>query len=148
GRKFRTMDGAYAQLQVSPVKVFDISAGAGLSEVQLMAEDKIDYEDNDGSLDADGDGIIDSGPRTGQGLRPSRDDDDIVGVDDSAGYVPIHRQIGLSASVTYHFSDNLHLQVEYFRAMFSWYKPSPSAADAQEPSEAFHVVNTGVTYDF
>jgi hypothetical protein len=50
--------------------------------------------------------------------------------------------------VAHHFSDNLHLQVEYFRALISWYKPSPSAADAQEPGQSFHVVNAGVTYDF
>jgi hypothetical protein len=47
-----------------------------------------------------------------------------------------------------HLSDSLHLAFEYFRAMFSWYKPSPAAADAQEPSQAFHVLNAGVTYDF
>jgi hypothetical protein len=54
----------------------------------------------------------------------------------------------VSGGVAYHLSDNLHLQAEYFRAIFTWYKPSPSAPDAQEPMQAFHIVNLGVTYDF
>jgi hypothetical protein len=145
GRKFRTMDGAYAQLMLSPLKTIDVMAGAGLTEVQLLPEDKIDYVDDDGAADTNGDGINDT---TGLPLRPSRDDDAIIGVDDSAGHVPIHRQIGFSGGVAYHFTDNLHLQLEYFRGIITWYKPSPSADDAQEPAQAFHVVNAGVTYDF
>jgi hypothetical protein len=144
-RKFRTMDGLYAQLMVSPLKTIDVMAGAGMTEVQLLPEDKIDYIDDDASADSDGDGLNDA---TMQPLRPSRDDDAIIGQDDPAGHVPIHRQIGLSGGVAYHFSENLHLQLEYFRGIISWYKPSPSADDAQEPMQAFHVVNAGVTFDF
>jgi hypothetical protein len=53
-----------------------------------------------------------------------------------------------SGAVAYHVSDNLHLQLEYMRAIFTWYKPSPAAVDAQEPMQAFNIVNFGVTYDF
>jgi hypothetical protein len=140
-RKFRTMDGIYAQIMVSPLKVFDVMAGAGMTEVQLLPEDRIDYADDD---DSDGDGL----DAAGNPERPSRDDDAIPGVDDGPGHVPVHRQVGLSGGVAYHFSQNLHLQLEYFRGIISWYKPSPSAEDAQEPSQAFHVVNAGVTFDF
>ena len=119
-RKFRTMDGYYAQLQVSPLKVLDVAAGYGVSEVQLLKEDKIAYNE--------------AGEPQPAGT--------------SVGYVPVHQQTGISASVTQHLSENLHLQFEYFRAMFTWYKPSPSVPDAQEPEQSFHIVNAGVTYDF
>jgi hypothetical protein len=56
-RKFRTMDGLYAQLMVSPLKTIDVMAGAGMTEVQLLPEDKIDYIDDDASADSDGDGL-------------------------------------------------------------------------------------------
>lgn len=131
GKKFRIMDGGYVQAMFSALPTLDLMAGAGMTEVQLLPEDKLDYDDNDMNP-----------------LTPTRDDDGTLGQLDPAGYVPIHRQIGFSGGVAHHFSDNLHLQVEYFRALISWYKPSPSAADAQEPGQSFHVVNAGVTYDF
>jgi hypothetical protein len=148
-RKFRTMDGYYAQLQVSPMKVFDISLGAGISRVKLLKEDVVDYTDDDGD-DPDGDGLTDADhnpltPRTA--ATPAADDDGVAGPD-SAGFIPVKSQVGLSGGVTVHLADNLHLAFEYFRAIFTWHKPSPAAQDAQEPRQAFHVVNAGITYDF
>jgi hypothetical protein len=148
-RKFRTMDGYYAQLQVSPLKVLDVAAGLGVSRVKLLKEDVIDYTDDDGD-DPDGDGLTDAdmNPTTPQTAATAASDDDGVPGADSAGFVPVKQQLGMSGGVTVHLSPNLHLAFEYFRAVFTWYKPSPAAADAQEPMQAFHVVNAGVTYDF
>lgn len=134
-RKFRKTDGLYGQLMVSPLKQFDVMAGLGVTEVQLLKEDKIDYADDDSLSFADGG-------------RPSRDDDAFPGIDDSSRVAPVHRQIGASGGVAYHLTENLHLQGEYFRAIFTWYKPSPSADDAAEPVQTFDIVNFGVTYDF
>jgi hypothetical protein len=143
-RKFRTMDGYYAQLQVSPLKAFDISLGAGMSQVKLLKEDVVDYTDDDMD-DADADGFADANPT--MAATSAADDDGVPGAD-SVGFVPVKRQLGFSGGVTVHVAENLHLAFEYFRAIFTWYKPSPASSDAQEPSQAFHVVNAGVTYDF
>jgi hypothetical protein len=148
-RKFRTMDGYYAQLQVSPLKSFDLAVGAGMSQVKLLKEDVVDFTDDDAD-DPDGDGLTDAdlNPTTPlTAATPASDDDGVAGPD-SAGFVPVKRQLGLSGGVTVHLSDNLHLAFEYFRAVFTWYKPSPAAADAQEPRQAFYVLNAGITYDF
>jgi hypothetical protein len=151
-RKFRTMDGYYAQLQVSPLKLLDVAAGAGVSRVKLLAEDVVDYTDDDGD-DGDADGIADMdidgdmNPSTKSPATAPSDDDGTPG-SDSVGFVPVKSQLGFSGGVTVHLSNNLHLALEYFRAIYTWYKPSPAAADAQEPRQTFHVVNAGVTYDF
>ena len=29
--------------------------------------------------------------------------------------------------MTFHAADNFHFTLEYFRAMFQWYKPTPAA---------------------
>jgi hypothetical protein len=148
-RKFRTMDGYYAQLQVSPLKYLDFSLGAGMSQVKLLKEDVVDFTDDDGD-DPDGDGLTDAdmNPTTPQTAATPASDDDGVAGPDSAGFVPVKRQLGFSGGVTVHLADNLHLAFEYFRAIFTWHKPSPAASDAQEPRQAFHVFNAGVTYDF
>jgi hypothetical protein len=121
-RKFRTMDGLYAQVQVSPHKMFDISAGAGVSQVQLLKEDTVDYTDDDGD-DPDANGLTDNDmdPTTPEVAATKASDDDGIAGPDSVGFVPIHNQIGFSGGVTVHLSDNLHVALEYFRAMFTWY---------------------------
>ncbi len=149
-RKFRTMDGLYAQLQVSPTKMFDIAAGAGISRVKLLNEDTVNWTDDDND-DPDANGFTDgdNDPTTPEtAATPASNDDSDPTTQDPVGFVPIKSQLGFSGGVTVHLSENLHLALEYFRAIFTWYKPSPSASDAQEPSQAFHVVNAGVTYDF
>lgn len=127
----RTVDGYYAQLQVAPTKTFDLSAGAGVTRVKLLDTDTNDVRDDD------------MNPAT-----PSVDDDPIPGVPDSIGEVPVKQQLGFSAGATFHLTENLHVALEYFRAIFQWYKPTPAAAGTQNPEQKFHVVNTGVTYDW
>jgi len=66
----------------------------------------------------------------------------------SVGYVTIKQQIGIGTGFTVHASDNFHVTVEYFRAMFQWYKPTPAPENATAPSQTMNSVNAGVTYDF
>ena len=67
---------------------------------------------------------------------------------DSVGYVTIKQQIGIGTGFTYHASDNFHVTLEYFRAMYQWYKPTPAPDNVEAPSQTLNVVNAGVTYDF
>jgi hypothetical protein len=130
-RDFRTVDGYYGHLQVSPNKKFDLMAGAGITRVLLLKEDQYDTKDDDND------------PATA-----TTDDDSVPGQADSVGFVPIKHQLGLSGGVTYHLDDNVHFALEYFRAMFKWHTPTPAAAGKTGPSQNFDVVNLGVTYDF
>ena len=66
----------------------------------------------------------------------------------SIGYVTIRQQLGIGAGLTYHVDDNFHITVEYFRAFFEWWKPSPAAPGLANPSQTLNSVNAGVTYDF
>ena len=128
---FRTFDGYYAQLMVSALPTLDVMAGAGITRVKLLTEDTQDWRDTD------------MNPAT-----PSANDDGNAAIPDSVGTVPVKQQLGFSGGVAYHFTDYIHLQVEYFRAMYEWYRPSPSLPGVEGPKQAFHVVNAGVTYDF
>jgi Gram-negative porin len=137
--KFRDVDGASAHLQVNLGDKFDWMAAAGITRVHQLKEDKEDWRDDD------------TNPAT-----PSANDDTCPsgGVDlcaqypDSTGAVPIKHQIGLSTGVTYHATENLHLQLEYFRAMFEWHVPVPAQVGRKGETQAFDVINLGVTYDF
>jgi len=131
-RPFRTFDGAYAQLMVSPLKFLDVMAGAGMNRVRLLKDDQADTWKDD-----------DVNPAT-----PTENDDGNPASPDSVGHIPIKEQIGLSGGVAGHISENLHVQLEYFRAIFNWYKPSPAIPDSKNPSQKLHFVNVGVTYDF
>jgi Gram-negative porin len=143
-RTFRQVDGYSAHLQVSPSKKFDFMAAAGITRVLRLNEDKVDTRDTDND-DPNGDGFKDANPTVA--ATPVGDDDGVPGPD-SVGFVPIKHQIGLSAGATYHISENLHLALEYFRAMFKWHTPVPSLAGADGEEQNFHLVNLGVTYDF
>jgi hypothetical protein len=116
----RTVDGYYLQAQVSPMKVFDVMAGVGITRVHQLPQDTVAWTD----------------PDMGAFQVPS------------VGFVTIKQQVGIGAGVTLHASDNLHFQGEYFRPMFTWYKPVPSTAETKNPEQSFDVVNAGVTYDF
>jgi hypothetical protein len=148
-QKFRDVDGYYAQLMVSPLKTFDIMAGAGITRVKLLPEDKLDVRyDNDGD-DPDNDGLVDTdGDMTGDAPATPRADDDATPGNDPVMDRPIKQQVGLSGGVTFHLDDNLHLAFEYFRAMFEWYKPTHAPAGYEAPTQKLHVVNAGITYDF
>jgi hypothetical protein len=147
-RDFRVVDGYYGHLQVSPSKKFDVMAGAGITRVHLLKEDRVDTVDSDnddpdlnGFKDTNQDQIDDSP------VTPAGDDDGVPGPD-SVGFIPIKHQLGLSCGVTYHMNDNLHLALEYFRAMFKWHTPTPAAPGQSGPSQNFDIVNLGMTYDF
>lgn len=128
--ELRTFDGYYAQLMVAAHKTFSISAGAGITRAKQLLSDQVDAKDNDMM------------PET-----PASDDDGTAGPD-SVGHTLIHSQLGLSGGLTYHVSEHLHLQVEYFRAMFTWFLPSPTAPGLSAPEQNFHFVNAGITCDF
>ena len=112
--KLRTVDGAYVQTLILLTKALDVKAGAGVTRVHQLPEDK------------------------GVGLPDGA----------SVGYVTIRQQIGIGAGFVYHASENFHVTLEYFRAMFQWYKPTPAAENTAAPSQTLNVVNAGVTYDF
>jgi hypothetical protein len=130
-KEFRPVDGASAHLQVSPMKTFDLMAAAGITRVHRLDQDVVDARDTDYN------------PAT-----PAANDDANPNAPDSAGYIPLKHQIGLSGGVTVHLSDNLHLAAEYFRALIKWHTPAPAVPGKEGPSQNFHVVNAGVTYDF
>lgn len=129
-KHFRTVDGFYAHLQVAPSQRFDLMAGAGITRVHRLAEDLVDDMDDD------------TNPAT-----PAANDD-ANPTQDSVGYIPLKHQMGISGGVTVHLDDNLHVALEYFRAMIKWHTPVPAAPGQDGPSQNFHVVNAGVTYDF
>ena len=130
-KTFRTLDGYYAQLMVSPTTTFDISAGAGITRVKRLRQDVEDINDDD------------MNPAT-----PALNDDPNPATVDSVGHIPVKRQLGLSAGVTFHATDYLHVNLEYFRAMFEWHAPSPSAPGTSGPEQNFDVVSSGITYDW
>jgi hypothetical protein len=148
---FRDVDGFAAHLQVNITDKFDWMAAAGITRVHRLKEDQEDWRDND---DADGDGLNDM---TGMPELDDANDDtcpDGMGGDpcaqypDSTGAVPIKHQIGLSTGFTYHITENLHTQIEYFRAMFAWHVPVPAQTGREGETQNFDLVNLGVTYDF
>jgi hypothetical protein len=130
-RILRTFDGYYGQLMVSPLKTFDIMAGVGMTRVKLLEEDKTDQADDDMTA-----------------ATPASNDDGNPKQNDPVSHIPIKHQIGISGGIAHHLTDYLHLQLEYFRAMFEWYAPSPSLPGVSGPQQSFHVVNAGITYDF
>jgi hypothetical protein len=154
----RKVDGYYAQLMVSPTKVFDIMAGWGITRVKLLPEDKVDtINDDDGDeaadvsgRDSDGNGLIDT---DGDGVQettvtPRANDDVNTPGNDPVNNRPLKHQMGISAGVTFHLNENLHLALEYFRAMYQWYNPTHPPPDYEQPEQNFHVVNAGLTFDF
>jgi hypothetical protein len=136
--KMRTVDGAYVQTQVSVLPKLDLRAGAGITRVHRLPEDLIDTVDDDAD------------PTT-----PANDDDPVgptglggPGIPDSVTYVTLRQQVGIGAGMTFHAADNIHITLEYFRAMFQWYKPAREVPGSRYPQQTLNFVNAGVTYDF
>jgi hypothetical protein len=126
--KVRTVDGGYAQLQIAAHKKLDLRAGAGVTRVHQLPEDQVQNWRT----------IADPADPTMRILDPNT----------SIGYVTIRQQLGIGAGLTYHIDDNLHFTVEYFRAFFEWWKPSPAAPGQANPSQTVNAINSGLTYDF
>lgn len=129
--KLRTFTGVYAQAMVSATQALDISVGAGQTSVSQNPEDKVDTKDDD--MNPATNSATDGGAASGV---------------DSVGFVTIKSQTGVNANVTVHVTENLHLQFEYFRAMFAWYTPTPAGPATVQPKQNFNVVNAGITYTF
>ena len=126
----RTFIGYYAQAMVSATKALDISAGFGATNVLQNDDDKVDLKDDD------------MNPAT-----PAATDNPNKSTPvDSVGEVTIKQQMAISGGATIHVTENIHIALEYFRAMFQWYKPTPALAGATNPKQNFHVVNAGITY--
>jgi predicted porin len=137
--KMRTVDGYYGQMQLAAHKKLDLRAGAGITRVHQLPEDRVDWKDDDAdpaTPSADDDAVD---PNTGGGGP---------GLPDSIGYVTLRQQLGIGAGLTWHADDNLHFTLEYFRAMFQWWKPVPALPGQGNPSQTLHFVNAGLTYDF
>lgn len=143
-KAFREVNGYSAHLEISPSERIDFMAAAGITRVHRLDADKLDTRDTDRD-DLDGDGFADANP--GVLATPAADDDGVPGPD-SVQFSPLKHQIGLSAGVTYHISENLHLALEYFRAMFKWHTPIPYLAGADGAGQNIDLVNLGVTYNF
>ena len=95
--RLRKSDGYYAQLQFALPKV-DLNAGAGISRIIPLGAETRTINGVSTFLPADG------APDPSTGGRRSL----------------IKYQLGLSAAVVYHVSDNLHFDFDYFRASFAW----------------------------
>ncbi|RYZ10022.1 MAG: hypothetical protein EOO73_00090 [Myxococcales bacterium] len=132
--KMRTFSGYYAQLMVSALKSLDLSAGAGMTAVKQNAEDKVDLTDDDGT------------PATPSCCDKNLDPANPTPKIDSVGFVTIKQQLGISAGATIHVTENIHVALEYFRAMFQWYRPTPAVAGTGNPKQNLNVVNAGLTY--
>jgi hypothetical protein len=135
--KLRTFTGVSAQAMVSATKSLDISVGAGQTSVTQNPEDKIDTEDHDGKASG-----------TPMPNTPSATDGGAPSGIDSVGFVTVKSQTGINANVTVHLTENVHLQFEYFRAMFAWFTPTPAGPNTLQPKQNFHVVNAGITFAF
>jgi hypothetical protein len=131
----RTFTGYYAQVMVSALKSLDISAGFGATSVAQNPEDKQDWKDDDGD------------PATNVCCDKTSDTQKPTPTSvDSVGFVTIKQQTGISGGATIHVTENIHIALEYFRAMFQWYRPTPALAGTTNPKQNFHVVNAGITY--
>ena len=126
--KMRTVDGAYVQTQIAAHKKLDFRAGAGVTRVHQLPEDR---EQTWRTID-----------------DPANPGTNILDPSTSIGYVTIRQQLGIGAGMTVHLADNLHFTLEYFRALFQWYKPTPAAPGTPYPQQVMNSINAGVTYDF
>lgn len=128
--KLRNVAGYYAQLMVMAGPKLSLHAGAGITQVFQLPEDKVAWNPCARAEDCD--------PVTMQPLFAVP----------SVGFVTLRQQIGLGGGLNVHFTPNIHLALEYFHAYFQWYKPVPSPAGAPYPSQTMRTVNLGLTYDF
>jgi hypothetical protein len=103
----RVFDGYYGQAQLV-LGSFDLAAGAGITRIFLTPVDKQAFPD----------------PR------------DPTGIAQVFPHSWIKSQFGINASVVYHLSPNLHLDLDYFRAQARWYLGE---------QQTLHALNGGMT---
>jgi hypothetical protein len=120
--ELRSFDGFYGQLQIALGKI-DLQAGAGITRVKPLPTDRVDTIDDDGddttfAYNDDGD-PMQNDPLTQNLLK---------------------HQLGFSGGVVYHISDNLHFDVDYFRADFRW--------QLAGQKQVLNYVNSGLTFDW
>lgn len=99
----RTTDGYYGQLQLALGKV-DVSAGVGITRVKLLDSDRSDTRNDDNDK-----------------ATPVANDDANPAAQDPLAWSVAKHQLGMSGGVVYHFTDQLHFDLDYFRANFAWY---------------------------
>ena len=133
--ELRTFDGYYAQFQLALGKL-DINLGAGITRVYLLESDKVDVinDDSDPTTPSRNDIDNDGDPAT-----PVGNDDANPGAADSdpIGYNNYKSQMGLSAVIVYHATENIHVALDVFRAQNDWYM-----ADLKQ---VLYFVNVGPT---
>jgi len=131
----RTFDGYYAQLQVALGKL-DLMAGWGITRVKLLDSDRVDQRDDDNDPATPSGNDFDD---DGDAATPVGDDDEVPGAPDvdPLGLNPLKHQMGISAGLAYHFADQLHLGLDFFRADYRWY--------LGETKQIVNFVNVGMT---
>jgi hypothetical protein len=106
----RLTDGYYAQSQVA-IGTVDVFAGAGITRVFLTQQDKVTQAD----------------PR------------DPTGQTQTIKNSIIKYQLGINAGAVYHFTPNLHINLDYFRAKAKWYLGEQQTLNA---------INGGMTFNW
>ncbi len=120
--ELRSFDGFYGQLQIALGKI-DLQAGAGITRVKPIVADRVDNVDND------------TNPQT-----PALNDDADPNQNDPLEFNLLKHQLGFSGGIVYHIADNLHFDVDYFRADFRW--------QLGERKQILNFVNAGLTFDW
>ncbi|MDF3066226.1 MAG: hypothetical protein K0R38_1827 [Polyangiaceae bacterium] len=117
--ELRTTDGYYGQLMLALGSKVDLKGGVGITRVKLLDSDRADTRNDDND------------PNT-----PTANDDANPAAQDPLAWSVAKHQLGMSGGVTYHFTKNLHLSLDYFRANFAWYLGE---------RQAVNFVNAGAT---
>jgi len=120
--ELRSFDGYYGQLQIALGKL-DLMAGAGITRVKPLVYDRVDSVDDDGDVNT-----------------PPINDDSDASVNDPLPFNLLKHQLGFSGGLVYHIADNLHFDIDYFRADFRW--------QLAERKQIINFVNSGLTFDW
>jgi hypothetical protein len=120
--ELRDFDGYYAQLQVALGK-FDVSSGVGITRVKPLIYDRVNFKDDDGDP-----------------LTPALNDDGDLSQNDPLTINLLKHQLGISAGVVYHITDELHFGADFFRADFRW--------QLGGVKQVLNFVNAGMTFEW
>ena len=120
--ELRSFDGFYGQLQLALGKI-DLQAGVGITRVKPLVTDRVDIIDDDGDP-----------------LTFAYNDDADTTQNDPLTFNLLKHQFGISGGVVYHIADNLHFDLDYFRADFRW--------QLAGQKQILNFVNAGLTFDW